>query len=353
MNACVSAGLGDVSCSSLDIFIDWTDHYFNFIRMTTVLQHTILCVIFFLPGLIIAQGDHAPEDSLAYGLLIPASATMQRAWDIPRNPLSDTTYKDSDTREQILFGFKVFTNPSYETAFISGNSLSCNNCHLNAGQREKALPLVGISEAYPEFNRRAGRLITIEDRIIECFKRSMDASRPEKALHDTAVNDNSMDRMRQSKEVRAIVAYLGWLSNGIQKGRKISWRGQNSVPQEKYIPPDRMDTARGHLLYTEKCVSCHREDGEGVFIGDKKTGPLWGEESWNDGAGAARVYTLAGILRYTMPYLDPGSLTDEEAQNIAAYINSKPRPVYPFKAQDYPGTLPPQDAVYYLRNRQK
>ena len=82
-------------------------------------------------------------------------------------------------------------------------------------------------------------------------------------------------------------------------------------------------------------------------IGDKKAGPLWGADSWNDGAGAARVYTLAGIIRYTMPYLNPGSLTDEEAQDVAAFINAKPRPAYPFKSRDYPGAKVPPDAVYY------
>ena len=71
-----------------------------------------------------------------------------------------------------------------------------------------------------------------------------------------------------------------------------------------------------------------RRGRPGRAIGDKKAGPLWGPDSWNDGAGAARVYTLAGIIRYTMPYLDPGSLTDEDAQQLAAFINSKPRPVY-------------------------
>ena len=74
-----------------------------------------------------------------------------------------------------------------------------------------------------------------------------------------------------------------------------------------------------------------------------------GPASWNDGAGAARVYTLAGIIRYSMPYLDPGSLTDEEAQQIAAFITSKPRPVYPFKAKDYLSSPIPPDAVYYPR----
>jgi thiosulfate dehydrogenase len=88
-------------------------------------------------------------------------------------------------------------------------------------------------------------------------------------------------------------------------------------------------------------------DGQGVQIGDKKAGPLWGPDSWNDGAGAARVYTLAGIIRYTMSYLDPGSLTDEEAQQLAAFITSKPRPRFPFKDKDYPSAPIPVDAVYY------
>ncbi len=82
-------------------------------------------------------------------------------------------------------------------------------------------------------------------------------------------------------------------------------------------------------------------------MGDKKPGPLWGPDSWNDGAGASRVYTLAGIIRYAMPYLDPGSLTDQEAQELAAFITSKPRPSYPFKAQDYLTEKLPADSVYY------
>ena len=82
-------------------------------------------------------------------------------------------------------------------------------------------------------------------------------------------------------------------------------------------------------------------------IGTKKAGPQWGPDSWNDGAGAARIYTLAGIIRYSMPYLDPGRLTDEEAQLLARFINSKERPSYPFKDQDYLAVELPVDSVYY------
>jgi thiosulfate dehydrogenase len=99
----------------------------------------------------------------------------------------------------------------------------------------------------------------------------------------------------------------------------------------------------------EKCSNCHGADGQGVEIGDKKAGPLWGPDSWNDGAGAARIYTLAGMIRYAMPYLDPGSLTDEEAQHISAFINSKHRPEFPFKDADYRVEKLPVDAVYYKR----
>jgi thiosulfate dehydrogenase len=90
-------------------------------------------------------------------------------------------------------------------------------------------------------------------------------------------------------------------------------------------------------------------DGEGVAIGEKKAAPLWGPDSWNDGAGAARIYTLAGMIRYMMPYTAPGSLNDEEAQQLAAFINSKPRPVFPFKDQDYLTDKLPADSVYYQK----
>ena len=110
-----------------------------------------------------------------------------------------------------------------------------------------------------------------------------------------------------------------------------------------------LDLKRGETIYSERCTSCHGEDGQGKPIGDKRAGPLWGGDSWNDGAGAARVYTLAGIIRYTMPYLDPGSLSDEDAQHVAAFITSQSRPVYPFKDRDYGTSKVPVDAVYYTK----
>jgi thiosulfate dehydrogenase len=185
-------------------------------------------------------------------------------------------------------------------------------------------------------------LFTLGDRIVDCFLRSQNAT----GMPD---GDEELPTLT-SKEVLAVAAYLTWLARGFQVGENPPWRGQNVIPASKLIPIEALAPARGETIFKERCITCHGIDGQGVAIGDKKPGPLWGPDSWNDGAGAARVYTLAGIIRYSMPYLDPGSLTDEEAQYLAAFINSKPRPAYPFKHDDYRSDKVPVDGVYYKRN---
>jgi thiosulfate dehydrogenase len=266
--------------------------------------------------------------------------TMVTAWDFPKNPLTDSTLDDSKLSKEIRWGFRIFTNTPAEAGRFAPGRGSCNNCHLNAGQREKALPLVNVAGLFPEYNKRAGRLISLGDRIVDCFLRSENA---------TAGTGQDRTPSPTSKEVLAVSAYLTWLSRGAEVGRNPSWRGQNVIPNGALVPIAKLDPHRGEMIFTERCTSCHGADGQGVAIGDKRAGPLWGADSWNDGAGAARVYTLAGIIRYSMPYLDPGNLTDADAQHLAAFIDSKPRPSYPFKAQDYLTEPLPPDSVYYTQ----
>ena len=273
------------------------------------------------------------------GPLIPAATTMVSAWDIPANPLTDQSLDRSPRGATIRLGYRIFTDTRREANAYTYANVSCSNCHLNAGQRERALPLVGVSAVYPEMNRRAARMFTLEDRIIDCFKRSENGTG--RAAHRLPTLEAS--------EVQAVKAYLDWLSEGYEAGKNPPWRGKNVIAPDKVIPVATLDPTKGEVLFLEKCINCHGQDGQGVQIGDKKAAPLWGPESWNDGAGAARIYTLAGIIRYAMPYLDPGSLSDEEAQQIAAFITSKPRPAYPFKRDDYVTSGPPPDAVYYRR----
>lgn len=269
--------------------------------------------------------------------LIAASTTMVTAWQVPLNPLEDKTLDSSPLGQQVRLGYQIFTDTPRHAPKFAGGSVSCANCHLNAGQRERALPVVGVAGMFPEYNARAARLITLSDRIVDCFMRSENATGVEGQDRPTPT----------SKEVLALGAYITWLSRDQPVGRNPNWRGQNAIPAAKLIPVDKLDARRGEAIYMERCTSCHGEDGQGKPIGDKKAGPLWGPNSWNDGAGASRVYTLAGIIRYTMPYLDPGSLSDEEAQHVARFITSQPRPPYPFKHHDYAGGKVPVDAVYY------
>jgi thiosulfate dehydrogenase len=274
------------------------------------------------------------------GPLIPARTTIVAAWEFPSNPLADKTLDNSKLSDEIRAGFRIFTNTPKEAARFSPGGMSCNNCHMNGGQRERGLPLVNVAGMFPEYNKRSGRLFTLGDRIVDCFLRSEDATASNGGGEETTPTPTS-------KEVLSVAAYLTWLARGAEIGKNPAWRGQNTIAQAKQIPVGQLDAKTGEELYGERCRSCHGPDGQGVMIGDKKPGPLWGDDSWNDGAGAARVYTLAGMIRYSMPYLSPGSLTDEEAQNIAAFINGKPRPAFPFKAMDYRTDKLPPDAVYY------
>lgn len=295
-----------------------------------------------------------PANGLRYqlnGPLVPARLTMVTAWDFPKNPLTDSSLDDSRLSKEIRWGYQIFTDTPAEAKPFAPGRGSCNNCHLNGGQREKALPLVGVAGMFPEYNRRAGRLISLADRVVDCFLRSQNATGRLATENDgqLAADNTGLLPSPTSKEVLALSAYISWLSNGIAVGKNPSWRGQNTIPSAALLPLDKLDRTRGESVFVERCSSCHGVDGQGVQIGTKKAGPLWGPDSWNDGAGAARVYTLAGIIRYSMPYLDPGSLSDEDAQHVAAFINSKPRPAYPFKDQDYLTDKVPIDSVYYSR----
>lgn len=145
----------------------------------------------------------------------------------------------------------------------------------------------------------------------------------------------------------AVSAYITWISQDQPVGQSPEWRGRDVIAKENLIPIEQLDARRGEQIYAQQCVGCHAPDGQGVNLGVAKPGPLWGPNSWNDGAGAARVYTLAGYVRHAMPLTKPGLLSDEEAQHVSAYINSELRPVFEKKADDYPHGDIPAEAVYY------
>ncbi|HYS26619.1 MAG TPA: c-type cytochrome [Vicinamibacterales bacterium] len=312
------------------------------------MRRQTLIVVTLLAAAACARQPEPPKAALPRvpmtGPLIAATVSMKAAWEFPRNPLDDTTLDTSRLSEEIRRGFRLFTNTPAEAPRLAPGGMACTNCHMNAGQRERSMPLVDVAGMFPEYNRRSGRLYSLGDRITDCFLRSENATG---ALAPGELPNPS------SPEVLAISAYITWLARDAAIGKNPSWRGQNTIPASALVPLEKLDMAKGEAVYTDRCATCHGPDGQGVQIGDKIAGPLWGPRSWNDGAGAARVYTLAGMIRYSMPYLDPGNITDEDAQHVAAFINSKPRPAYPFKDRDYRVEKLPPDAVYYTRLQTK
>src|SRR6185312_3843004 len=118
----------------------------------------------------------APKTSngvpLLAGVLVPSSTTMVTAWDVPQDPTTDKSLDDSKLSRDIRWGYKLFTNTPKEAKSFAPGKISCSNCHLNAGQRERSLPIVGVAAMFPEYNRRSGRLYSLNDRIVDCFWRS-------------------------------------------------------------------------------------------------------------------------------------------------------------------------------------
>jgi len=98
---------------------------------------------------------------LCAGLLIPRSAPIGEAKARVKDPLLDAR-----ASEEVRRGYRIFENTAKYAPRYTQAKLSCTNCHLNAGQKDGAMPLVGIANVFPEYNRRSGRMFTLEDRVV-------------------------------------------------------------------------------------------------------------------------------------------------------------------------------------------
>lgn len=202
------------------------------------------------------------------------------------------------------------------------NGMNCQNCHLAAGTKPFGNNYSAVKATYPKFRPRSGTQETIIKRINDCFQRSLNGE----ALDST------------SREMKAIVAYIEWLGKGVPKN--FSPKG---VGLTKLKNLDRAaDPSKGQIVYSEKCASCHGQNGQGLAMpeGNRRTyPPLWGKKSYNEAAGLFRLSSLAGYVKSNMPfgasYQSP-QLTDEEAWDVAAFINAQPHPKHKFLDKDFP-----------------
>lgn len=256
----------------------------------------------------------------------PAEVT---AW----HPKSITTdIPEGEAGKQILYGYEIIKHTStiigplalVDTLRFAGNSLNCNNCHLNAGRKIGAGSFIGVSNRYPSYSGRDNKESTLEDRINGCMQRSM----------------NGKVMPKNNAEMDALIAYMNWLSEDVPEDIQQLYKGYLTLT----LPETRADTKKGRSLYEEKCISCHMKGGRGFKDPNNEFAeyiypPIGGNDSYNDGAGMHRIITAASFIKGNMPFgttYNSIQLTDEEAYHIAAYINSFPRPTMPNRAEDFP-----------------
>lgn len=264
----------------------------------------------------------------------PPTLTIGKNSDITHwKPRSvETDFLADERADTIKYGYELIKNTSrwigplaeVESMRFAGNNLSCNNCHLKAGTQIGSGSFVGVTNRYPQFRGRENKIGSIEERINGCMQRSM----------------NGKSLPHDSKEMRAVVAYMEWLSDNVPEDMLELYKGYAKIK----LPAEKSDTLKGRLLYEVHCKLCHGPSGEGTIIpGDTFIGylypPLGGDDTFNDGAGMNRVITAAAFIKSNMPFgatYDSPLLTDEEAYHVAAYINSFPRPSKPHKEADFP-----------------
>ena len=201
------------------------------------------------------------------------------------------------------------------------NGMNCQNCHLDAGTKLFGNNYSAVASTYPKFRARSGRVESIEERINDCLTRS---------LNGTALDSNN-------KEMRAMVAYIKWVGCEVPKDSTPKGAGLLNVPFLERAS----DAEKGKIVFQQTCATCHAEDGLGKRDSSQNYflyPPLWGTHSYNSGAGLFRLSRFAGYVKANMPlgtdYKSP-VLTDEEAWDVAAYVNSQPRPNRKFK-NDWP-----------------
>jgi thiosulfate dehydrogenase len=221
---------------------------------------------------------------------------------------------------ELIIHTSVYLGPRGSVRAMS-NGMNCQNCHLEAGTKPFGNNYSAVASTYPKWRARSGTEETIEKRINDCLERSL----------------NGEPLESDSRELKAMVAYIKWMGQGVEKN--VAPKGSGLVALPYLDRPASVE--KGRAVYQQKCALCHGKNGEGILLPDSSGWlypPLWGEKSYNIGAGLFRLSRFAGYVKTNMPLgatYELPQLTDEEAWDVAAYVNSMPRPVKDFST-DWP-----------------
>ncbi|WP_407652971.1 c-type cytochrome [Bdellovibrio svalbardensis] len=228
----------------------------------------------------------------------------------PFQPPAEKDLPDNEFGRVVRFGRDVFIDTQKNAKPYIGNALNCVNCHLNAGRLVNSAPLWGAYVLYPAYRKKTNKVDTLASRIQGCFMYSMNGKAP----------------AADSAEITGLVTYMYWLAKGAPTGTVLPGQGY----LELKAPPRVPSWEAGQKVYEQNCALCHGANGEGQFAEGKTVfPPLWGSKSFNWGAGMHRINTAAGFIKANMPLGRGGMLTEQQAWDVAYFMNSHERPKDP------------------------
>ena len=231
-------------------------------------------------------------------------------------PPAPSEYPPGPLGDLVRQGEKIFTQTGTYAHRYTGNSLTCASCHLDAGRKPYSAPMWAAYVHFPRFDSKKQELVQLNDQIRACFRNSLKGTPPPAG----------------GETVRALNAYIFWLAKGASVGLPLKGEGLRTIAVPKpgsslFHGPHSLrmpDTLKGMSLYQNRCASCHGMNGQGVQ--GRGGSPVWGEQSFPMESGFHSVRTLAEFLKTNMPPGTSGALTDQESWDIAAYVDSQPRP---------------------------
>jgi thiosulfate dehydrogenase len=237
----------------------------------------------------------------------PAAPAAERAGF---RPPAETTFPEGEYGRIVRLGQQLMLNTRQFAGPYVGNELSCTTCHLDAGRKGDAAPLWGAFIHYPQFRAKTGKVDTLAARIQQCFEYSMNGKAPP----------------TDGEIITALQSYAAWLARGAPVGVPLAGSGFTKLKK----PAVPADYSRGEKLYAANCALCHGADGQGQRVGTQQPfPPLWGPRSYNWGAGMHQLGNASSFIRHNMPLGKGGSLSDQEAWDIAVFMNSHDRPQDP------------------------
>jgi thiosulfate dehydrogenase len=259
-----------------------------------------------------------PAAPVATAAAVPAAAPVvaasapapARTASAGFQPPPESSFPEGDYGKVVRLGEQVFTNTGKFAARYVGNDLSCANCHLDAGRKPGSAPLWASFIHYPAYRSKTGQVDTLASRIQGCFQYSMNGKAPP----------------QDDEVMTALQTYAFWLATGAPVGTPVAGSGYPKLKKAAQPP----DYARGEQVYAQNCALCHGADGQGQRSGDRQVfPPLWGARSFNWGAGMHQLGNASAFIRANMPLGKGGTLSEQEAWDVAMFMNSHERPQDP------------------------